>query len=176
MVISLITWLFFFAQGTADCVSDLETLVSENSHAAEARKASNWPYLAPETSDEQQRFSQRVQQFLETVVMVVEAVPKSYGTDDVRNSTINFIMRVKWLAWGRRNDRQIYLFSLKSQAKRHSLPDQWLWRWDETSSTFHPWCPHHLHPAGGWALWTTTSFLRGYPLLSPAQAAGTHWC
>lgn len=47
-----------FLQGKADYVSALETPVSEHLHAAEAGKASDRLYLAPETSDEQQRFSQ----------------------------------------------------------------------------------------------------------------------
>lgn len=72
-----------FLQEKADYISAFETPVSELFHGAEAGKTSKWLYLAPETSDEQQRFSQGVQQFLETVVMVVKAVPKSYGTDDV---------------------------------------------------------------------------------------------
>lgn len=97
----------FFLQEKADYISALETPVSELLHAAEAGKTSKWLYLAPETSDEQQRFSQGVQQFLETVVMVVEAVPKSYGTDDVRNSTINFVVGVKWLSWRKQEERKL---------------------------------------------------------------------
>jgi len=47
-----------FLQGKSDYISALEIPVSELLCAAEARKASDWLYLAPETSDEQQRFSQ----------------------------------------------------------------------------------------------------------------------
>lgn len=72
-----------FLQEKADYIHALETPVSELLHAAEAGKTSKWLYLAPETSDEQESFSQGVQQLLETVVMVVKAAPKSYGTDDV---------------------------------------------------------------------------------------------
>lgn len=120
--------------------------------------------------------------------MVVEAVPKSYGTDDVWNSTINFVMRVKWLSWWKDNERQVYFFSfVKSYSKLHSVPDQQFWSWGETSSPFHSgWCftpwfwsphhPHHLrHPAGGWTLCDTMSFLRGHPLPSPCKATGRHW-
>lgn len=96
-----------FLQEKADYIRALETPVSELLHAAEAGKTSKWLYLAPETSHEQQRFSQGVQQFLETVVMVVKAVPKSYGTDDVRNSTVNFVMGVKGLSWRREKERKL---------------------------------------------------------------------
>lgn len=95
-----------FLQEKADYISALETPFSELLHAAESGKTSKWLYLAPETSYEQQRFSQGVQQFLETVVMVVKAAPKSYGTDDVRNSTINFVMRVKGLSWREKKGKE----------------------------------------------------------------------
>lgn len=95
-----------FLQEKADYISALETPISDPLHAAEAGKTSKWLYLAPETSNEQQRFSQGVQQFLETVVMVVKAAPKSYGTDDVRNSTINFVMRVKGLSWRKKKGKE----------------------------------------------------------------------
>lgn len=47
-----------FLQGKADYISASETPVSQLLRAAEARKASDRIYLAPETSDEEQRFSQ----------------------------------------------------------------------------------------------------------------------
>lgn len=81
------------------------------------------PHLAPHWCLQTHDLIQQLQQLLELIILVVKALPKCDGANDIGNCVADFELRVERLSWRQRRRWTLQIVSISAERPLHITHD-----------------------------------------------------